>query len=204
MRIGILGGSFDPIHYGHLLLAEVSLEQIPLDEVWFIPAATAPHKSDATGASPEQRMEMVELAVAGHPAFRCSSLEIDRGGLSYTVDTLADVATTHPQATLYLLMGADSLTDLPSWRDPGRILELAVPAVAARPGQPAVNFQPLLPLASDERLDQARQAVVQMPQLDLSSRDLRERAARQLSLRFRTPRAVEQYIASHELYSHTD
>ena len=152
----------------------------------------------------EHGYPMVELAIAGHPAFRCSSLEIDRGGLSYTVDTLADIAATHPQAMLYLLMGADSLKDLPSWRDPGRILELAVPVVAARPGQPAVNFQPLLPLASDERLDQARQAVVQMPQLDLSSRDLRERAARQQSLRFRTPRAVEQYIASHELYSHTD
>ena len=203
MRIGILGGSFDPIHYGHLLLAEVCLEQIPTDVVWFIPAATAPHKSDAAGASPDQRREMVELAIAGHPGFTCSPMEIDRGGLSYTVDTLAEIAGEHPQATLTLLMGADSLIDLPGWREPERICELAVPVVAARPGH-AVNFQLLEPLASAERLDQARQAVVAMPQLDLSSHDLRERAARQQSLRFRTPRAVEQYIASHQLYSQTD
>jgi nicotinate-nucleotide adenylyltransferase len=130
-------------------------------------------------------------------------MEIDRGGLSYTVDTLAEIAGEHPQATLYLLMGADSLADLPGWREPKRICELAVPVVAARPGH-AVNFQLLEPLASAERLDQARQAVVTMPQLDLSSHDLRERAARQQSLRFRTPRAVEQYIASHKLYSQTD
>ena len=203
MRIGILGGSFDPIHYGHLLLAEVCLEQIPTDVVWFIPAATAPHKSDAGGASPEQRREMVELAIAGHHGFTCSPMEIERGGLSYTVDTLAEIAGEHPQATLYLLMGADSLADLPGWREPERICELAVPVVAARPGH-AVNFQLLEPLASAERLDQARQAVVTMPQLDLSSHDLRERAAHQQSLRFRTPRAVEQYIASHKLYSQTD
>ena len=204
MRIGILGGSFDPIHYGHLLLAEVCLEQLSLDTVWFIPAATAPHKSDAVGASAEQRREMVELAIAGHPAFECSSMEIERGGLSYTVDTLSEIASEHPQATLYLLMGVDSLLDLPGWREPERICELAVPVVAARPGQPPVDFQILEPLTSAERLDQVRQAVVTMPQLDLSSRDLRERAAGQQSLRFRTPRAVEQYIASHKLYSHTD
>jgi nicotinate-nucleotide adenylyltransferase len=204
MRIGILGGSFDPIHYGHLLLAEVCLEQLSLDTVWFIPAATAPHKSDAVGASAEQRREMVELAIAGHPAFECSAMEIDRGGLSYTVDTLSQIATEHPEATLYLLMGADSLSDLPLWRDPEQICQLAIPAVAARPGQAAVDFKQLEAIATAERLEQARQAVVSMPQLDLSSRDLRERATRNQNLRYRTPRAVEQYIAANQLYHQLD
>jgi len=204
MRIGILGGSFDPIHYGHLLLAEVCLEQLPLDTVWFVPAATAPHKSDAEGASAEQRREMVELAIAGHPAFSCSAMEIERGGLSYTVDTLSEIARENPQATLYLLMGADSLADLPLWRDPEGICQLAIPVVAARPGQAAVDFKQLEAIATAERLEQARQAVVSMPQLDLSSRDLRERATRKQSLRYRTPRAVQQYITANQLYQQLD
>ncbi len=204
MRIGILGGSFDPIHYGHLLLAEVCLEELSLDSVWFIPAATAPHKSDAVGATAVERQEMVELAIGGHPCFSCSSMEIERGGLSYTVETLSEIASEHPQATLYLLMGADSLSDLPGWRDPQRICQLAIPVVAARPGQPAVDFTALEEIASAERVEQARQAVVSMPQLELSSRDLRERAARTQSLRYRTPRAVEQYIAANQLYRQLD
>jgi len=204
MRIGILGGSFDPIHYGHLLLAEVCLEELSLDSVWFIPAATAPHKSDAVGATAAERREMVELAIGGHPCFSCSSMEIERGGLSYTVETLSEIAGEHPQATLYLLMGADSLSDLPGWRDPQRICQLAIPVVAARPGQPAVDFTALEKIASVEQVEQARQAVVSMPQLELSSRDLRERAARTQSLRYRTPRAVEQYITANQLYRQLD
>jgi nicotinate-nucleotide adenylyltransferase len=200
MRLGILGGSFDPIHYGHLLCAEVCLEQLPLDAVWFVPAATAPHKNDLVQARPQQRSEMVDLAIAGHPALTNCSLEIDRGGLSYTVDTLATIASQHPEATLFLLMGADSLVDFPNWRQPARICELAIPVVAARPGQPPVDFQSLEQFADKERIQQARQLAITMPQLDLSSSDLRQRAAANLSLRYRTPPAVEQYIAANGLY----
>ena len=118
MRLGIFGGSFDPVHYGHLLLAESCREQCRLDEVWFVPAAAPPHKRSRELTAGQHRIEMLRLAVGGHAAFQVSTLEIERGGLSYTVDTLAEIQQHQPAAELFLLMGADSLVDLPSWREP--------------------------------------------------------------------------------------
>ena len=134
MRLGLYGGSFDPVHYGHLLLAECCRETLALDEVWLIPAAVPPHKQTQQRVAAKHRLQMIELALAGHEQIRGSSLEIDRGGVSYTVDTLAQVHMLHPQATLFLLMGADSLRDLPTWREPDRICALSLPAVVRRGG----------------------------------------------------------------------
>jgi nicotinate-nucleotide adenylyltransferase len=200
MRLGLYGGSFDPVHYGHLLLAECCREVLRLDEVWLIPAAVPPHKQSRELAPARQRLEMLELALAGHERIKASRLEIDRGGLSYTVETLAEVHALHPQAALFVLMGADSLHDLPTWRDPERICNLAVPTVVCRLGAPPPDFGVLTPLVSAERLAIIRTAQVQMPLIELSSTDLRERAAAGKSLRFRTPRAVEKYIETHGLY----
>jgi nicotinate-nucleotide adenylyltransferase len=200
MRLGLFGGSFDPIHYGHLLLAETCRETLALDEVWLIPAATPPHKQSQERAAAKHRLEMIELALVGHEQIRASSIEIDRGGVSYTVDTLAEIQKVHPQATLFLLMGADSLRDLPTWREPGRICALSFPAVVRRGGMPEPDFSVLAPLVSAERLKMIRSAQVQMPLIELSSTDLRERARTGKSLRFRTPRAVEKYIETHGLY----
>src|SRR5688500_10806095 len=121
MRLGLFGGTFDPVHYGHLLLAEACREQCRLDELWFVPAAVPPHKQERTLSPAKERVEMLRLAVGGHPAFSVSTLEIDRGGVSYTVNTLDAVRLSRPEATLFFPMGADSLVDLPTWREPRRI-----------------------------------------------------------------------------------
>jgi len=200
MRLGLFGGSFNPIHYGHLLLAECSREALALDEVLLIPAAVPPHKQGRELASGKQRLEMLELALGGHEQLRASPLEIDRGGVSYTVQTLAEVHAANPTALLFLLMGADSLRDLPTWREPERICALSLPAVVRRGGAPPPDFDVLAPLVSAERLAMIRAAQVQMPLIELSSTDLRQRVADGKSLRYRTPRAVEKYIETHGLY----
>lgn len=200
MRLGLFGGSFDPVHYGHLLLAECCREALALDEVWLIPASVPPHKQSRELAPAKARYEMLELALAGHEQLKASRLEIDRGGVSYTVDTLGAAHAQHPQASLFLLMGADSLRDLPTWRDPEQICALSFPAVVRRGGAPEPDFSVLAPLVSAERLAIIRTAQVKMPLIELSSTDLRERAAAGKSLRYRTPRAVEKYIETEGLY----
>jgi len=200
MRLGLFGGSFDPVHYGHLLLAECCREQCRLDEVWFLPAATPPHKQARVLTPGPQRIEMLELAVGGHEAFKVSRLEVERGGVSYTVDTLAELSRQESQWQLFFLLGADSLDDLPRWRDPARICQLSVPVVVSRPGAPAPNYEVLAPLVSRERLEEIRRHHVEMPQIGLSSREIRSRAALKLSILYRTPRAVEMYIETHQLY----
>jgi nicotinate-nucleotide adenylyltransferase len=200
MRLGIFGGSFDPVHYGHLLLAESAREQLALDQVWLIPAAVSPFKIGKEQASAKARLELLELALAGSEHLRASPIEIERGGVSYTIETLTEVARQHAGAALFLLMGADALRDLPSWREPARICELATPAVVRRGGAPEPDFDGLATLVAPGRLAEIRAAQVHMPSIQLSSTDLRTRAAAGQSLRYRTPRAVEKYIETHRLY----
>ena len=200
MRLGLLGGSFDPVHYGHLLLAECCREQGQLEQVWFLPAAVPPHKQDRALTSAEARIEMLELAIAGQRAFAVNGYEIDRGGVSYTVDTLRHFRQQGPEAELFLLMGADMLYDLPQWRQAEQICRLAIPMVACRPGAGALGFDCLAGLAAPERIELFAQHQIDMPQLDLSSREIRRRVAAGLSIRYQTPRAVEKYIETHALY----
>ena len=200
MRLGIFGGSFDPVHYGHLLLAESCREQCQLDEVWFLPAAAPPHKLGAVLAPAKARVEMLEVATSGNEAFRVSSLEIDRGGVSYTVETLRAIAAQRPQAELFLLMGADSLRDLPTWREPAEILALAIPVVVRRAGSPEPDFAPLASLVPADTLEAIKASQVVMPLTEISSTDLRQRVSEGRSLRYRTPRAVEKYIEMQGLY----
>jgi nicotinate-nucleotide adenylyltransferase len=200
MRIGVFGGTFDPVHLGHLILAEQCREQARLDQVWFIPAYRPPHKQDQPVTPFHQRVEMLALAIAGHPAFRIDEIEKEHGGLSYTVQTLEELKRLHPADELFLIIGSDVLPDLPKWREPERILALVGLLVAARPGwdvwsadrvRAAVKLSPEVPL---------RMQVVQVPLIDNSSRDLRARAAEGRSLRYLVPRAVECYIEAHHLY----
>ena len=200
MRLGVFGGSFDPVHYGHLLLAETCREQCRLNEVWFVPAAVPPHKQDRMLTAARQRIEMLELATGGHDAFVVSPLEIERGGVSYTVDTLAAVKAQRPAAELFLLMGADSLQDLPTWREPARICELAIPIVVRRAGSPPPDFSCLSRDVPVDRLELFRQHQVEMPIVEFSSHDLRARITAGHSIRYRTPRAVEKYIETNGLY----
>lgn len=200
MRLGIFGGSFDPVHYGHLLLAEACREAAGLDEVWFMPAALAPHKTGQPAAPVQQRIEMLELALGGCPALRVSRLEAERGGVSFTVDTLAALWANDPARQLHLLLGADMLADLPNWHAPERIVRLARLVVAARPGSPPFDLEPLRRLVADSTQELPVQ-VVQMPLVGYSSSEIRARVACGRSIRFQTPRAVEEYIRAHGLYA---
>src|SRR5262245_29724743 len=133
MRLGVFGGTFDPVHLGHLILAEQCREQARLDQVQFVPAAVPPHKRDKELTSFGQRVEMLALAIAGQPAFRIDELEKNRTGPSYTVDTLTQLHAARPGDEFFFILGADSVRDLPIWYQPRRILELATLLVVARP-----------------------------------------------------------------------
>ena len=200
MRLGLLGGSFDPVHYGHLLLAECCREQCRLDQVWFLPAALPPHKQDHVPSPAQQRIEMLELAIAGQPAFSVCRYEVERGGVNYTVDTLTHLQEEDPQRELFFLMGADMLHDLPNWRRADRVCELAVLVVARRPGKGEFDFAGLTGIASPERIELIRRHQVEMPPVGISSSEIRRRVAAGVSIRYQTPRAVEEYIATHGLY----
>ncbi len=200
MRLGLYGGSFDPVHLGHLLLAECCREELRLDAVWFLPTAISPFKQGQLAAAARHRVEMLKLAVAGHEALHVSTLEIDRGGVSYTVETLTLVKEQYPNAELFFLMGADSFHELPSWREPARICGLAIPVAVSRPDYPPVDYDVLRGLVTPERLEAIRRCRVATPLVDISSTDLRRRVAEGKSIRFRTPRAVEKYIETHDLY----
>ena len=199
-QIGVFGGSFDPVHLGHLITAEQCREQARLDQVWFVPAARPPHKLDRVLTPFARRVEMLALAVAGHGAFRVEEIEKDRPGPSYTVDTLQELSARQPEADWHFIMGSDSLPELPSWREPTRILQLARLLVVARPGAPVLSVKELkqalgLPATEDLRLQ-----VVAAPLIGLSSTDLRQRVREGRSLRYLVPRAVECYILEKRLY----
>ena len=200
MRLGLFGGSFDPVHYGHLLLAECCREQCRLGQVWFFPAGVPPHKQGRELTAASSRIEMLQLAVAGDEGFVVNRYEVDRGGVSYTVDTLRHIRAEDPDAELFLLLGADMLDDLPTWREAARVCELATPITVARPGVGQPDFNCLAGVAPPERIDLIRRHQVEMPEVGFSSTEIRRRVADGLSIRYRTPRAVEKYIQTHQLY----
>ncbi len=204
MRIGVFGGSFDPVHLGHLLVAEYGREQARLDRVLFVPTAIQPHKQHRTPAAAEHRLAMLHLATDGHDAFTVSHDEIDRGGVSYTVDTLERIAAAHPDDRLCLILGPDALASLPTWKAPERIVELAELVAVEREslddlGSPACRAA-LLPLLGADRLEQLLATRVRIPAIGIRASDLRAAVAAGQSIRYRTPRAVEEYIRHHGLY----
>ncbi len=201
MRVGIFGGSFDPVHYGHLILAELCCEAANLNEVRLVPAAVPPHKQGQGRASGENRIAMLKLAIGGNPNLSVWDEEIRRGGISYTVDTLRALNEEHSNADLFFLMGADSLFDLPNWREPEEICRLASIVVVDRPGSKPVDFDILKELVDAKRLQHFRELAVEIPQIDISSSRLRERIQTGKSIRYQTPRSVEAYIKSAGLYS---
>lgn len=205
MNIGVFGGSFDPIHYGHLLLAEQCIELAGLDRVLLIPASQSPLKNRRPVASDRHRMEMLQLAIADHPKLEWSRLEIDRGEISYTVDTLRQLKQAYPDDTLHLMMGADSLRDFDRWKEPGEILALSTLLIINRPtveeaSDSQIDWEKLSTIASDDQISQWQRSLVQTQQFDFRSTEIRQRAAEGRSLRYRTPRAVEMYIQTQNLY----
>lgn len=204
MRLGIYGGSFDPVHLGHLLVAESCREQARLDRVLFVPAATPPHKQARRLAAAADRKAMLELATGGQPDFAVFTGELDRGGVSWTVDTLEALASAHPVDSLHLILGPDALTGLPTWRAPERILELATPLAVEREGLDDIGAvvagQPLHDLLGAAKARQVAAERVICPAIGIRSTQLRAAIAAGRSIRYRMPAAVERYIATHGLY----
>ena len=190
MRIGLLGGSFDPPHLGHLLAAGDVHEALALDRLVFIPAAVQPLKAGQVGAGSAQRLAMTQLLVGDDARFEVSSVEIDRGGLSYTVDTLRTLAAAWPSAELYWLVGADVLESFAKWKEPAAIMALATLVVMQRAGGESPNLA-LLP--GHPRLLATRR-------IDISSTEIRERVRQEQSIRGFVPEAVAAYISAERLY----
>ena len=197
-RIGLLGGTFNPIHLGHLLIAQDALEQLALDRVKFIPSATPSHKTVEAMAGERDRIRMIKLAIRGNQRFEVDDLEIRRGGKSYSVDTLTELRRRHPQADFFFIIGADSLRELHLWREAQRVVRLCTFVTVPRPGfeaKPVVDRR--LDAASRRRL---RQHVLKGHACDIASRDIRARVANGRSIRYLVPDAVAEYIRRRRLY----
>lgn len=190
--VGVLGGTFDPIHIGHLLLGETAREELSLDKVFFIPAGRQWRKEEAdrdiTAAA--HRLEMVRLAIAGNEAFEASSMEIEREGPSYTAETLGALRAETPDSRFWFIIGADALADMPRWYEVERIFELASVCVAGRPGGREAG----LPFVK-------RVTWLDMPEIEISSTSIRDRVRSGRSVRYMVPDRVGHYIAEHGLYT---
>jgi len=196
-RIGVLGGTFDPIHIAHLAIAEEARTQLGLDKVVFVPAGLPPHKMDVHVSPAEHRLAMVELAIAGNPHFEVSRVDIDRFGPCYTVDTIALLRKEWgPDVEIYFIMGSDSLADILTWHKPDRLIRLCRIVAVGRPGY-RVDMDELercLPGASQRIL------FINSPQLDVSSSEIQRRVRAGESIKYQVPEAVERYIYEHGLY----
>ena len=195
MKVGILGGTFDPVHIAHLVLAQAALEQLALDQVLFIPAGEPWRKSHRAITDASHRLAMLELAIEGNDGFGISDIEVRRDGPTYTADTLASLAGERLDDAFWFIVGADALADLPNWHEPERIVRHAMLAVAPRDAQ-EVNVAAL----SIEGLTADRIAQFDAPRLAISSTDIRERVASARGIRYLVPDAVREYIEGHGLY----
>ncbi len=192
MKIGIFGGTFDPPHIGHLIAADEVRGALSLDKILFVPASRSPHKRSRTMTPAAQRLKLVTRAVAGNPHFLVSDLEVKRGGISYTVDTLEELHRQRPQDEFFLLVGMDNLRAFHTWRSPGRILELATIVLMTRPGYAAAR----LPKALAQRT-----VVCPVPEIGISSSDIRDRARTGKPFRHLVPERVYSSIIRNRLYA---
>jgi nicotinate-nucleotide adenylyltransferase len=191
MKIGVFGGTFDPPHIGHLIVAEHVREAVELDRILFVPTATPPHKRDRTITPGEQRVAMVRLAIARHDPFAVSDMEVQRGGVSFTADTLEELKRLHPSAALFFLLGMDNLIEFGTWKDPERILRLARLIVMTRPG-----FVPGTELESIA----GNVEYCTVPQIGVSGSEIRARIREGKSISFLVTPEVRRFIDSHGLY----
>lgn len=185
--VGLFGGSFDPIHHGHLIVGRVAAETLGLDEVRFVPAREQPFKVGRHSAGAQHRAAMVELAVAGAPGFSLETIELERTGVSYTVDTLRALRERAPGIELVLLIGADAAADFPKWREAAEVARLARVVVFGRPGAQQV----MLPGAW---------RAIDVPAIEISATEIRRRVRERLPIRYWVPDAVADYVAAHGLY----
>lgn len=199
MNLGVLGGTFDPVHNAHLAIAEVARGRLHLDVVLFIPAGQPQLKGNADISLAAHRVEMVRLAIADKPYFRLSTIEVERLGPTYTVDTIAQLKSELRSGDeIFFIMGWGSLSELPRWHEPERLVELCFPVAVPRPGYPRPNLKSLersIPGLSKRVL------LLDEPQINISATDIRSRIARGLSIKDLVPEAVDKYIREHGLYT---
>jgi len=198
MKQGVLGGTFDPVHNGHIKMAEEACSRLGLDEVLFIPAGHPRFKENEPVTEAVHRLRMVELAIAGRPSFRLSAMEIERGGVTYTVDTIRELAgRLKPQDVLFFIMGWDNLQNLPLWRSPSELISLCRLVVIPRAGCPKPDLSRL-----EKQVGGLSQRVVMLdkPVIEISSSDIRERVKAGIDIRELVPEAVADYISENNLY----
>lgn len=198
MKTGILGGTFDPVHNAHLMIAGEALNRLGLDEVIFIPTSHTPLKEDTIITPVEHRVKMLELAITGNPAFRLSRIEIDRAGISYTVNTIGILKQKlGNESELYFITGVDSLKTLPRWKEPDRIIKLCCMVTVRRPGYEVPDIEELekyVPGITEKLI------IIDDPAPDISATDIRQRVAAGISIRDLVPVPVERYIQEKGLY----
>jgi len=192
MKVGIMGGTFDPVHIGHMLAAEAALEGCGLDEVWFMPSHVPPHKH-AAGVSGEQRLEMVEQAIGTNPAFRTLDIELVRGGISYTIETIRALQERYDQHEFYFIIGADMVNSLTEWHGIEELAQRLTFVGVGRPG--SVIHTETMPAYLQPRV-----ILVNMPQVDISSTDIRERLAAGKTIRYMVHDHVYEYIKRSGIY----
>ncbi len=195
-RLGLFGGTFDPPHFGHLVVAQDAVERLALDRLLFVVAGLPPHKVGQRLSPPELRLEMVRAAVAGNPAFGVSAVEMERHGPTYTVDTLRTLREMHPKTELFFLLGTDQLAEFHEWREPEDIVSLATLVAMAREGA-AVDPVSTMILPADLKVDFVR---IPVTRLDVSSTDIRSRVQEGRSVRYLVPPEVHRIMEDHGLY----
>lgn len=200
MRIGILGGTFNPVHIGHLVLAQDALEEYELDRVLFVPSATPPHKDSGEVAMAEHRLAMLEACLEGDPRFEVSVVELERGGVSYSIDTVRQLKKQNPGAELFFIIGSDSVYELHTWRDIYGLLALCPFIVMGRPDflkKDITEETTGLKAPWPQRL---RESLTTTHLVDISSSDIRMRVAEGLRIRYLVTEEVDMYICEHRLY----
>jgi len=196
-RIGVIGGTFDPIHYGHLAAAEEARVRVNLEKVLFAVAGLPPHKLDEEVTPVEHRLAMVQLGIFSNPDFELSRVDVDRSGPSYTVDTISILQEQWGQGTeMFFILGLDSLVEVPTWHEPERLIQLCHLVAVARPGFEVDMRQ----LEDSVPGISSRVEIIGMPEVDISSSDLQRRVREGLPIRYQVPEEVERYIREHRLY----
>jgi len=199
MKIGVLGGTFDPIHQGHLVIAEEVVTRLNLAEILFVPAGQPWLKMDYPVSAAEHRVQMVRLAIAGKPGFKLSTMEIERAGPTYTVDTIAQLqAQLGAGAELFFILGWDNLNELPQWREPARLVKLCHLVAVPRPNYPLPGLNSLeavIPGLTSSTI------ILDTPEIDISASEIRQQVAQGLSISHLVPEQVDKYIREHRLYT---
>jgi nicotinate-nucleotide adenylyltransferase len=198
-RIGVFGGSFDPVHMGHLTIAQDAVEQLELNRLIFVPAAVPPHKQGKTLVEGRHRFEMLQLATEANLSFEVSDMELQRGGISYTFDTMNQIQFEHPGAELFFIVGLDSLVELHLWKNIEQLLELCTVVPFARGGEDPARIAEQIQLSNGWKTKLLGR-LIRIHEIEISASEVRMRLAEGLSIRYLVPPEVEMYIAEHHLY----